>query len=68
MDSSLQHSRISKTDSERFRSTSASIVFKSIGRDIKPFWGNRIIKDFNDLSYDVPIDLLGKGKFNKKIL
>jgi hypothetical protein len=50
------------------RSTGTSLVFRSIGREIKPTWGNRIVKDFNDLSYDVPIDLIGKGKFTKSTI
>jgi hypothetical protein len=68
MDSSLQHSRLSKPDSERFRSTGTSLVFRSIGREIKPTWGNRIVKDINDLNYDIPIDFFGKGKFTKSTL
>lgn len=37
-----------------------SIVFRTISRDTKPTWTNRITKDFNDLSYNVNINLFGK--------
>ena len=42
-----------------------SIVFRTISRDTKPTWTNRIIKDFNDLSYNVNINFFGKGKLSK---
>lgn len=30
---------------------------KAVGRDTKPAWGNRIVKDSYDLEYDIPGDL-----------
>lgn len=55
-------SRFSKNDSEIFRSTGNSIVFKTVGRDTKPAWSNRFVKDVNDLDYDIDINLFGKQK------
>lgn len=39
---------------EKLKSTGASLFYKAVGRDTKPAWGNRIVKDFNDLDYDIP--------------
>jgi len=39
---------------DQMKSTGASLFFKSIGREVRPSWSNRIIKDFNDLDYDTP--------------
>ena len=68
MDSPLNNSRFSKADSEAFRSTGASLVFKTIGRNIKPSWTNRIVKDVNDLTYNLDLNLLGKNKFKSVTL
>jgi len=38
---------------EALKSTGTSIFYKAVGRDTRPAWGNRIIKDFNDLDYEV---------------
>jgi hypothetical protein len=42
---------------EAMKSTGASLFFRSIGRETRPTWGNRIVKDFYDLDYDVQADL-----------
>lgn len=68
MDSPLNYSRFSKNDSDIFRSTGTSLVFKTVGRNTKPSWSNRIIKDVNDLHYDLDIDILGKQKFHSVTL
>lgn len=68
MDSPLNGSRFSKNDSEIFRSTGTSLVFKTVGRNTKPSWSNRIIKDVNDLQYDLDIDIIGKYKFQSTTL
>lgn len=33
-----------------------------MGRDTRPAWSNRIIKDFNDLNYEVKEDILKSPK------
>ena len=63
MNSPLNYSRVSKADSEALRSTGASIVFKTVGRNVKPTWTNRITKDVNDLSYNININFFGKNRF-----
>lgn len=63
MDSPLNNSRFSKADSDRFRTTGTSLVFKTVSRNTRPPWSNRIIKDVNDLNYTLEIDLIGKHKF-----
>jgi hypothetical protein len=68
MDSPLNYSRFSKPDSDVFKSTGTSLVFKTVGRSTKPSWSNRIIKDVNDLSYTLDLDLIGKQKFHSVTL
>ena len=43
----------STSEKEQMKSTRGSFFVKATGRDNKPAWGNRIVKDFNDLGYDV---------------
>ncbi len=43
----------STSEKEQMKSTRGSFFVKATGRDNKPAWGNRIVKDFNDLDYDV---------------
>lgn len=39
-----------------------SLAFRSVSRDTKAAWGNRIEKDVNDLSYDIKYGMIkGKG-------
>ena len=38
------------------RSTRGSFFSKATGREIRASWGNRIVKDFYDLEYNVGID------------
>jgi len=59
MSSPLNYSRVSKADSEALRSTGVSLVFRTVGRNIKPSWSNRITKDVNDLSYNIDINFFG---------
>lgn len=68
MDSPLNYSRFSKPDSDFFRSTGTSLVFKTVGRNTKPSWSNRIVKDVNDLQYSINVDLFGKNKFQSVTL
>lgn len=68
MDSPLDLSRLSKPDSDLLRSTGTSLVFKTVGRNTKPYWSNRFIKDVNDLNYNIDIDLFGKKKFHSTTL
>jgi hypothetical protein len=49
---------------ETLKSTGTSVFYKAIGRDTRPAWSNRIIKDFNDLDYEVKEDIIkSPGKF-----
>ena len=68
MSSPLNYSRVSKADSEALRSTGVSLVFRTVGRNIKPSWSNRITKDVNDLSYNIDINLFGKNQFKSMTL
>lgn len=68
MDSPLNYSRFSKPDSDVFKSTGTSLVFKTVGRSTRPNWSNRIIKDVNDLNYTIDLDLIGKQKFHSTTL
>lgn len=52
----LSDSRSTSTAKEQLKSTRGSFFLKATGRDVKPPWTNRIIKDFNDLDYDVNTD------------
>lgn len=38
----------------KLHSTGSSLFYRAVGRETKPAWGNRIMKDFYDLDYDVP--------------
>lgn len=38
----------------KLRSTGSSLFYRAVGRETKPAWGNRIVKDFYDLDYNVP--------------
>ena len=53
-------SRASSAAKQNMKSTRGSFFTKVTGRDSKPTWGNRIVKDFNDLQYDVSIDRFSK--------
>lgn len=68
MSSPLNYSRVSKADSEALRSTGVSLIFKTVGRNIKPSWSNRITKDVNDLSYNIDINFFGKNQFKSMTL
>lgn len=37
----------------KLRSTGSSMFYRAVGRETKPAWGNRIVKDFYDLDYNV---------------
>lgn len=37
--------------------TGSALFRKAVGRDTKPAWTNRIVKDFYDLDYDLPDNL-----------
>lgn len=39
----------------------ASTAFRTTDRNTRAHWGNRFVKDFNDLTYDIKYDLI-KGK------
>ena len=52
----LDDSRASSALKKNMKSTRGSFFTKGTGRDIKPSWGNRIVKDFYDLDYDISID------------
>lgn len=52
----LSDSRSTSAAKEQFKSTRGSFFIKATGRDVKPAWSNRIVKDFNDLDYDVQRD------------
>lgn len=41
---------------KNMKSTRGSFFTKATGREVKANWGNRILKDFNDLQYEVSID------------
>lgn len=49
----LSDSRSTSAAKEQFKSTRGSFFIKATGRDVRPAWSNRIVKDFNDLDYDV---------------
>lgn len=68
MNSPLNYSRVSKADSDALRSTGTSLVFKTVGRNVKPSWSNRITKDVNDLSYNININFFGNNKFKSLTL
>jgi hypothetical protein len=38
----------------KLRSTGSTMFYRAVGRETKPAWGNRIVKDFYDLDYNVP--------------
>ena len=61
----MRGSQISEEDCSRskMRSTGASIFHRAIGRETSANWGNRIVKDFYDLDYDLSSSLT---KFNQK--
>ena len=61
----MRGSQISEEDCSRskMRSTGASIFHKAVGRETSANWGNRIVKDFYDLDYDLSSSLT---KFNQK--
>lgn len=43
----------------------ASTAFRTTDRGTKASWGNRFVKDFNDLTYDIKYDLIkGKAEMN----
>lgn len=50
----LGESRNSSKD--QMKSTRGSFFVKATGRDTKPAWSNRIVKDFYDLDYQVDRD------------
>lgn len=68
MEYPLSYSRLSKPESEAFRSTGTSLVFKTVGRGTRPSWSNRITKDINDLQYNLETDYIGKAKFSSVTL
>lgn len=39
-----------------------SLIFRTVGRNTKPSWSNRIVKDVNNLHYNLHIDLFGQEK------
>lgn len=47
---------------DKLKSTGSSLFYRATGRETKPTWGNRIVKDFYDLDYDVKNDMV---KFNQ---
>lgn len=52
---------------DSLKSTGATLFQKAAGRDTKPAWGNRIVKDFYDLDYDLPGNLASiTEKFTKQ--
>lgn len=48
----LQESRASSSIKDHLKSTRGSFFNRAVGRDTRPVWGNRIVKDFYDLDYD----------------
>ena len=52
----MEDSRATSALKKNMKSTRGSFFSKGTGREIAPSWGNRIVKDFNDLDYDVSID------------
>lgn len=52
----LQESRASSSNQDPLKSTRGSFFSRALGRDSRPAWSNRIVKDFNDLDYDTTID------------
>lgn len=46
----------SSSNKEQMKSTRGSFFVKATGRDTKPAWTNRIVKDFYDLDYQVDRD------------
>ena len=55
----LEDSRTSSLK-DNMKSTRGSFFNKVTGRDNKPSWSNRIVKDFYDLDYDVGVDRFSK--------
>lgn len=43
--------------------TSTSLIFKTISRSIQPPLSHRIVKEYNDLDYNINLNLIGKDKF-----
>lgn len=41
----------------KLKSTGTSVFQKAVGRQTSAAWGNRIVKDFYDLDYDIPSTL-----------
>jgi len=52
----LHESRASSSGKDPLKSTRASFFSRAVGRDTRPSWGNRILKDFYDLDYDFTLD------------
>jgi hypothetical protein len=42
---------------DSLKTPNASLFAKAVGRERKPAWGNRFLKDFYDLDYDLPNSL-----------
>ncbi len=65
----ISDSRASTSLKDNLKSTRGSLFYKAMGRDTKPAWGNRIVKDFYDLDYNPESDLLSnsfkKSSMNK---
>ena len=64
-----QSSRVQSPDKDEFRKTltqsRASTAFRTTNRSTKPHWGNRFVRDVNDLTYDIKYDLIkGKSELN----
>jgi hypothetical protein len=52
---------------ERLKSTGDSLFVRAVGRSTKPAWGNRLVKDFYDLDYDMTSSLAKiTEKFTRK--
>ena len=45
---------------KNMRSTRGSFFTKYTGREVKASWGNRVVKDFNDLQYEVSTNRFSK--------
>lgn len=56
----------SKDCQSPLRATNATSVFKSTGREKGASWANRIIKDFNDLTYDAHPSQFNNIKYSSK--
>ena len=48
----ISDSRASTSLKDTLKSTRGSFFYRAMGRDTKPAWGNRIVKDFYDLDYN----------------